>query len=88
MTSGSGWKTFSIAANVEGKGRCSHPFLGSDGNMLSMPAAEDPSGFFVEWQLADDDAVGPGRVIDLSAEGSDVEVVLSDDADARIGPGA
>lgn len=43
--------------------------------MQEMPVPPDPSGFVVEWQLADD-----AVVIDLSGEEADSEVILADDA--------
>jgi hypothetical protein len=50
--------------------------------MQDMPGAQDPRGFVVEWQLADDAVTGvtPGviDVIDL-IDRSDSEVVLTDD---------
>jgi hypothetical protein len=47
--------------------------------MHDMPFPADPSGFFVEWQLADDADNGTAdRVIDLSGR-PDVEVVMPDD---------
>jgi hypothetical protein len=54
--------------------------LGRDGNMDEMPGPYDPHGFFVEWQLADDAASGtPFGLVDLSAEESEDEVVVTDD---------
>jgi hypothetical protein len=49
--------------------------------MQDMPDPHDPRGFVVEWQLADDAAIGMTHsFIDLSADGSDHEVVvLTDD---------
>jgi hypothetical protein len=45
-----------------------------------MPDPHDPRGFVVEWQLADDAAIGMTHsFIDLSADGPDHEVVLTDD---------
>ena len=60
--------------------------LGRDGNMKEMPGPEDPRGFVVDWQLADAAMWLPDSVIDLSADQSDHEVVLSDDATVRTGP--
>jgi hypothetical protein len=48
--------------------------------MDEMPGPYDPHGFFVEWQLADDAASGtPFGLVDLSAEESEDEVVVTDD---------
>ena len=49
--------------------------------MQDMPVAQNPRGFVVEWQLADDAAIGAvHRVIDLLGDPSEGEVVLTDDA--------
>jgi hypothetical protein len=47
--------------------------------MQDMPGSQDPRGFVVEWQLADDAVTGvTPSVIDLT-DRSDSEVVLTDD---------
>jgi hypothetical protein len=51
--------------------------------MQSMPTSADPSGFFVDWQLAD----SVDEMLDIAAEESGTEVVLPDDADARTSAG-
>jgi len=48
--------------------------------MEDMPDPHDPRGFVVEWQLADDAVPGMTYgLIDLSADQSDDEVVVSED---------
>ena len=48
--------------------------------MDEMPGPYDPQGFFVEWQLADEAAGGTTcGLVDLSAEESEDEVVVTDD---------
>ena len=49
--------------------------------MKDMPGPSDPRGFVVDWQLADAVAISwPQSLIDLSAQPSEHEVVLTDDA--------
>jgi hypothetical protein len=49
--------------------------------MDAMPGPYDPRGFFVEWQLADDAAGGTTfGLLDLSADASEDELVLNEDA--------
>jgi len=50
--------------------------------MKDMAGPSDPRGFVVDWQLADAVAISwPQSLIDLSANASEHEVVLTDDSD-------
>ncbi|HEV7862488.1 MAG TPA: hypothetical protein VGR20_07295 [Acidimicrobiia bacterium] len=53
-----------------------------------MPVSQDP-GFVVEWQLAEGGATGEAhRVIDLSTDRRESEVILPADVGMRTGSGA